>query len=281
MSGKRTKLGYINIDTPIHRLTGASKLVMVLFASLGAMLTFDTRLLIFIVFLSMSMFVTARIPFSEMKLVITFLAMIMFINIVVTYLFSPEEGVRIYGSRTEIVHIIGRYYLTWEQIFFQFNQTLKYLAILPLALIFFFTTEPSEFAASLNKIKVNYKIAYAVTLALRYIPAVQREYMEVSQAQQARGVDISKNVKLSKRVSGMAKILFPLIITSIDKIDRISNAMELRSFGKNRSRTWYHTKAFRFADYAVMVASGLLIVAAIVLFFVNSGRFFNPFLMNY
>jgi len=274
---KSSKLSYVNKDTPIHRLTGASKLLMVLFTSLAAMITFDTRLLILIVVLSFSMFIIARVPVQDMKLILSFLAFIMVLNIVVTYLFSPEEGVRIYGTRHEIVHLIGRYYLTKEQLFFQANQTLKYLAILPLALIFFVTTEPSEFAASLNKIGLNYKIAYAVTLALRYIPAVQREYHEISQAQQARGVDISKNVKLSARLKGMATILFPLIITSIDKIDRISNAMELRSFGKNKQRTWYQSKPFKTMDYVVIAASALLIVIAIILFFVNNGRFLNIF----
>lgn len=270
-------MSYVNKDTPIHRLTGAAKLLMVLFTSLAAMVTFDTRLLVLIVLLSLAMFVIARVPVRDMKLILTFLAIIMLMNILITYFFSPEEGVRIYGSRTEIVHLFGRYYLTQEQLFFQMNQTLKYIAVLPLALIFFVTTEPSEFAASLNAIRVNYKIAYSVTLALRYVPAVQREYQEISQAQQARGVDISKNVKLSKRVKGMITIIFPLIITSIDKIERISNAMELRSFGKNQRRTWYRSRPFKPMDYIVVAASALLIAAAVVLFFVNGGRFFNPF----
>jgi len=223
------------------------------------------------------MFAIAQVPWRDMKIILTFLGFIMVMNILITYLFAPEEGVRIYGTRTVITHFFGRYYLTYEQLFFQANQTLKYLAIVPLALIFFVTTEPSEFAASLNAIGVNYKIAYSVTLALRYIPAVQREFHEISQAQQARGVDLSKNVKLSKRVTGMLTILFPLIITSIDKIERISNAMELRSFGKNKRRTWFRAKPFRAADYIVIIASALLIGVSIALFFVNGGRFFNPF----
>jgi len=270
-------LSYVDKDTMVHRLTGSAKLLMVLFASLAAMITFDTRLLIVIVLLSCTMFAIAKVPVRDMKLIITVIGIIMLMNIILTFLFSPEEGVRIYGSRTEIVHLIGRYYLTQEQLFYQANLAIKYLAILPLALIFFVTTEPSEFAASLNSIGVNYKVAYSVTLALRYIPTIQREYRDISQAQQARGTDISKNVKLRKRIKGMATILFPLIITSIDRIDRIANAMELRSFGKNKKRTWYRYRPFKSMDYAVIIVSALLIVAAIVMSFVNGGRFYNPF----
>ncbi|MCL2248795.1 MAG: energy-coupling factor transporter transmembrane protein EcfT [Oscillospiraceae bacterium] len=270
-------LSYVDKDTVVHRLTGSAKLLMVLFASLAAMITFDTRLLIVIVVLSCMMFVLAKVPVRDMKLIITVIGIIMFMNIVLTFLFSPEEGVRIYGTRTEIVHLIGRYYLTQEQLFYQANLAIKYLAILPLALIFFVTTEPSEFAASLNSVGVNYKVAYSVTLALRYIPTIQREYRDISQAQQARGTDISKNVKLRKRIKGMVTILFPLIVTSIDRIDRISNAMELRSFGKNKKRTWYRYRPFKAMDYIVIIVSGALIIAAIVMAFVNNGRFLNPF----
>ena len=272
-----SKIGYIEKDTPIHRLSGATKLLMVLLISFAAMITFDTRLLALIVILSFALFAVARLPLKDMKLILGFLAFILIMNTVITYLFAPEEGVRIYGTRTEIVHLIGRYYLTREQLFYQTNQTLKYMAILPLALIFFVTTEPSEFASSLNAIGVNYKIAYSVTLALRYIPAVQREYHEISQAQQARGVDLSKNAKLRTRVKGMVTILFPLIITSIDKIERISNAMELRSFGKNKKRTWYNYRPFKPMDFVVIAISAVMIIVAVILFFVNGGRFYNPF----
>jgi len=278
MSKNKTQLSYVDKNTPIHRLSGATKLLMVLLISFAAMITFDTRLLIFIVLLSCVMFAIARVPWRSMKLIIVFIGVVMLINILITYFFAPEEGVRIYGTRTVYAHFFGRYYLTREQLFYQANQTLKYIAILPLALIFFVTTEPSEFAASLNSIGVNYKIAYSVTLALRYIPAVQREYQEISQAQQARGVDLSRNVKLITRVKGVLTILFPLIITSIDKIERIANAMELRSFGKNKTRTWYKRKSFNPMDYVVIIFSALLIGAAIALFFVNGGRFYNPFI---
>ena len=38
------------------------------------------------------------------------------------------------------------------------------------------TTHPSQFASSLNQIGVPYKIAYSVSLTLRYIPDLQEEF---------------------------------------------------------------------------------------------------------
>ena len=86
----------------------------------------------------------------------------------------------------------------------------------------------------MNKVGVSYKIAYAVSLALRYIPDIQRDFKTVSKAQQARGIDLSSKSKLRTRVKNYAMILIPLILSSLDRVELIDNAMELRSFGKKK-----------------------------------------------
>ena len=53
---------------------------------------------------------------------------------------------------------------------------MKYLAVIPVALLFILATNPSEFAASLNRIGISYNIGYAVAIALRYIPDVQDDF---------------------------------------------------------------------------------------------------------
>ena len=44
--------------------------------------------------------------------------------------------------------------------------------------MFIVTTNPSEFAASMNRVGICYNICYSVALALRYIPDVQDEIQE-------------------------------------------------------------------------------------------------------
>jgi len=278
MAKRGLGLGYIPKSSPVHRLAGASKLLMVVLISLACMITYDTRFLLAVIIGSCAMFAVSRVPLRDLKVILTLLVIFMILNNVFIFLFSPEEGVAIYGTRHLIADLAGRYTITQEQIFYQLNVTMKYFSIMPLALIFFVTTEPSEFASSLNKVGVNYKAAYSVSLALRYIPTLQREYFEISQAQQARGVDLSKNVKLIQRVKGLISIVFPLIVTSIDKIDTIAYAMELRSFGKGKHRTWYRYRPFTKADYAVVTVSAALIVVAVILGLINGGRFYNPFM---
>lgn len=278
MKRMRKTFGYIPRDSVVHRLTGASKLIMTLALSIAAMITYDTRFMVLVIVTSLAMFRLAKIRFSDMKVVLVLVVVFFTINNTVTFLFAPEHGVTIYGTRNELFHIIGRYYVTSEALFFHLNLSLKYFAIVPIALVFFLTTDPSEFASSLNAIKVNFKVAYAVSLTLRYIPDVQRSYREISQAQQARGVDISQKAPLRKRLVGILAILFPLVFSSMDRIDLISNAMELRGFGRMKKRTWYSARGFTKWDVIVVIISVLFVALSVFTIILNNGRFYNPFI---
>ena len=268
---------YIPKDSPVHKLTGATKLAALLLLSFASMTTFDTRFLACITVLTFVMFGVSKIRFREVKTLLWFTFVFMVLNNLLIYLFEPEQGVILYGTRHEIAHLFGRYTVTKEQLFYHLNVILKYLCMIPMVILFVSTTNPSEFAASLNRIGVNYKICYAVSLALRYIPDIQREYHDISISLQARGVEMTKKEKFLKRLKNIVTILFPLIITSMARIETVSNAMELRSFGKNKKRTWYEARPFRPADIAVIVVGALLLVLSISLSFVNKGRFYNPF----
>ena len=268
---------YLAKDSPVHKLTGATKLAALLLLSFASMTTFDTRLLVGITILTFIMFAVSKIRLSEVKSLLWFTVVFMLLNNFLIYVFEPEQGVILYGTRHEICTIIGRYTLTKEQLFYHLNVVLKYLCMIPLVILFVSTTNPSEFAASLNRLGVNYKICYSVSLALRYIPDVQREYHDISISLQARGVEMTKKERFMKRMKNVVSILFPLIITSMTKIEVISNAMELRCFGKNKKRTWYESRPFRAADYAVIIGCALILGLSIALQFVNGGRYFNPF----
>ena len=269
---------YLPRSSPVHRLNGATKLAALLLLSFAGMTTFDTRMLAALTVFSFSMFGVSKIRFKEVSALLWFTFVFMVLNNILIYVFEPEQGVAIYGTRNELLHIVGRYTITKEQLFYQLNVVLKYLAMIPLVILFVSTTNPSEFAASLNRIGISYKIAYSVELALRYIPDIQREYHDISLSLQARGVEMTKKERFFKRVKNVATILFPLIMTSMAKIEIISNAMELRSFGKSKKRTWYMANPFRFSDYAVIIGSVLILALSILLTLVNHGRFYNPFI---
>lgn len=270
---------YINRESVIHRMSGATKLIVLILWSLAAMTSFDTRFLALLPILAFILFGLSKIRFSDVKFLLWFTFVFMVLNNLLIYIFSPEHGVTIYGSRTVLLEGYGRWTLTAEQLFYHLNVVLKYLATIPVVILFVSTTDPSEFASSLSKIGINYKVAYSVSLALRYIPDIQREFHDIMISQQARGLEMaSKKQNIIKRLKNASAMLFPLIISSMDRIEVIANAMELRGFGKLKKRSWYSERPFRAPDYTAIIFVCLLMVISLTLNFINGGRYFNPFI---
>ena len=269
---------YIDRPSQIHRLTGASKLVCLITWSLAAMTSFYTPLLIAMTVASFLLFRAAKLRLKDISFVLGLMIVYIVMNNVLIFLFSPDHGSSIYGSETVLFKLFGPYVVTAEQLFYHLNVILKNACTIPIVLLFVCTTNPSEFAASLNRIGVSYKISYAVALALRYIPDIQREYRDISLAQQARGVEMSSKTSLINRLKAASAILIPLILSSMERIETISNAMELRGFGKGKKRTWYSGRKFSKADIGCMIACVLLMFASLLITYLNGGRYFNPFI---
>ena len=73
-------LSYIERDSVIHRLTGATKLICFLLWSTAAMLTYDTRVLLVILMGSLLLFFVSHIKLKEISFVLAFILFFLFIN---------------------------------------------------------------------------------------------------------------------------------------------------------------------------------------------------------
>lgn len=274
---KAAVLSYIKRDSLVHELTGTTKLVFFIVWSVASMVTYDTRVLTCMLILSIVIFRVSKIKLRDISFVLGLAAVFLLMNNLFVYLFSPEYGVEIYESRTVLFTIAGPYTITLQQLFYHLNMTMKVICVVPVALLFIACTNPSEFAASLASIGVSYRIGYSVSLALRYIPDVQREYHNISQAQQARGIDLSGKDKLFTRLKNSVAILLPLILSSLNRIETVSNAMELRGFGKNKKRTWYSLRKMQRNDWLVLALAAAVLAIDLLVTFWDGNRFYNPF----
>ena len=270
-------LSYTDKNTWIHRLSGVTKLVFFLMWSITSMITYDTRVLAVMLIFSIYVLKASKTEWKQVGTVFKFILLFLVINIIAIYIFSPYQGTKVYGTKTVLVDMIGNHDLTREQLFYEGNIILKYMTVVPAVFMFIIATNPSEFAASLNKIGISYYAGYSVAIALRYIPDVQDDYAKIKNAQEARGIEMSRKAKLGDRIKRTSAILFPLIFTSMDRIDVVSNAMQLRGFGKNKKRTWYSAKAFERNDYIVLAFTIVFCTAALIITFRNGSRFYNPF----
>ena len=279
MNTKVKLFSYNTVDSPIHRLSGLTKLICFLLLTFAVMFSYDIRVILVVMVFSVFILRLSGIRFSQIRLMVAYVLIFVLTNAVISFFFSPEQGVKIYNTRHDIVSLYGGYKLTWEQIFYQATKFFKYLSVIPFGIIFLLTTNPSEFASALNGAGVNYKAAFAVALTLRYFPDVQRDYHDISQAQQARGLELSNKARFVDRFKNSLLIVVPLIFSSLDRIELISNAMDLRGFAKSKTRTWYTSRKLTRADYTALGISSLILVATVfVSIFVNQSRFYNPFI---
>lgn len=272
-------LSYIKRESFVHELTGRAKLVFFLAWSVASMVTYDTRVLVCMLLFSFVIFKVSRIRVKDISFVLGLAVVFLLMNNLFVYLFSPEYGVGLYQSRTVLFTIAGPYTVTLQQLFYHLNMTMKVVCVVPVALLFIACTDPSEFASSLASIGVSYRIGYSVSLALRYIPDIQREYHNISQAQQARGIDLSGKDKLFTRMKNSVAILLPLVLSSLNRIETVSNAMELRGFGRNRKRTWYNLRKMQKNDWIVTALAIAILAVDLIVTFWDGSRYYNPFLL--
>ncbi len=269
---------YVERHNYIYDLAGITKLGCFLLLTTAVMFSYDIRLVALVFAFSLFMLRLSGIRFVQIKLMVCYVLVFLLFNFVLTFLFSPAYGTEIYGTRHLWFTLGGRYEVTAEQMLYQVTKLLKYASVVPIGIIFFLTTHPSELAASLSRIGVSYKAAFALSLTLRYFPDLIRDYQDISLAQQSRGLDLSKKERLGRRVKNTMHICVPLVFSTLERIELISNTMDLRGFGKNKKRTWYAAKPLRGGDALALAVCALQLAASLALtWFVNGSRFYNPF----
>ena len=149
-------LTYEQKDTWMDRLCGVTKLIYFLAWSITSMLTYDTRVLAVMLVLSLILFKISKTEWKQVGSIFKFIMFFLVINVLAIFIFAPDQGTKIYGTKHVLWQLSAHYPITAEQLFYELNIILKYFTIIPAVFIFVVTTNPSEFAASLNRIGISY-----------------------------------------------------------------------------------------------------------------------------
>ena len=141
-------------------------------------------------------------------------------------------------------------------------------ATLPLSILIS-VTNLSDLSNTLVKyLHIPYKYAFTFTSAIRFIPVFSTEMSGIIESQQARGVDFE--VKNPFKKFGMIlPLCFPLLISSVRKIESTATAAELRGFYL-RTRACC-TKAYKlhFRDFMFTLMGLAILAGAIIINFLG------------
>ena len=139
---------YVERDNFIYNLSGVTKLLGFLFLTFGSMYAYDIRIGVIIMIFSFAVLHWAEIKFSQIKVMMYYVAAFLVLNFILTFVFSPQYAVELYGTKHEIFAIAGNYVVTWEQLLYQLTKTVKYAAVVPLGMLFLLTTSLTQFMSN-------------------------------------------------------------------------------------------------------------------------------------
>ncbi|TFF91817.1 energy-coupling factor transporter transmembrane protein EcfT [Candidatus Thorarchaeota archaeon] len=147
--------------------------------------------------------------------------------------------------------------------------SLRLIALMSSFSLFFLTVHPDELSQALIQMHVKFEFAFAMSMAMRYVPTLGQEAYAIMDAQKARGVELDRG-NLLKRIRNIVPIIVPLIIVSIRRALSIAESMESRGFGACENRTYLEKLRFARRDWALVIAS------VVVLCLLVYARFFLP-----
>lgn len=131
------------------------------------------------------------------------------------------------------------------------------------------TTNPRDFVQGLTQWRVPYEIAFMVAVAIRFLPLLREEAVDILTALQLRGVQLDR-IPIRERFRVYSYLLMPMIWSVLGKSQELAVAVEMRGFRAYRERTSYRTLRMDYRDYLVMAVS--VLVAGAVMWWTTNLR---------
>ena len=115
--------------------------------------------------------------------------------------------------------------------------------------IFIWTTDIRDLMTGLVRIGMPYRFAFAIFLALRFLPIIQQEVEAVKSAHAIRGR--ASNSLIRHRFRLWQRYMFTVIVNGLRKAENTALAIESRGFGAYPDRTY--TKEFHWTWAGILL----------------------------
>lgn len=258
-------------NTFTHRLDPRSKLLMVILLTVTIFLQFSTWSTTLIISGILVLFVIVLLIISKVSIKELFKSLAMMwmlmIFLFIGYIFIPMT------NYTHVAFTIGTFNVYWDAIYQCSYIILRIFMMLSFTMILTSTTKPMEltyglewYMHPLKAIKFpSSEIAMTLSIALRFIPTLLEETNRIMKAQASRGVDFTRG-GIFKRLKAVITLVIPLFVSSIERSEELSNAMEARGYDPKAKRTKYRKLHFSYRDLVSFVLVILLFAGVLTLF---------------
>lgn len=247
-------LRYTYRDSLLHKIYPLVKLIWVFMVALGLFL-YRTPLsggVMMVLVLGLALF-AGRIPLREVigssKLIFGLGIILMFFH------FFADPGQPVYQLGPLIITDGG---LQQGPIFF-FRLSVVVLA----SFLLIWTTDTRDLMVSLTQAGISYRYAFAVFLALRFLPLVQREVDSVRAAHAIRGQAASSS--LGHRFKLWQRYMFTILVNGLRKAEATAAALDCRAFGSYPTRTNLKEVRYHPSSLLLLALTAALILALVLI----------------
>ena len=131
------------------------------------------------------------------------------------------------------------------------------------------TTEPGDLVAGLTRLGVPYTGGLSFVMALQYVMTFQQRFQQILEAQQSRGLILSRGNPI-RAARTYIPVIVPLIISALRSADSLALAMQSRGFGASAvgargKRTSRRVLRLRARDWIFLMGAWAILLGLSVL----------------
>lgn len=259
---------YIPGSSFIHKLDPRNKILIMILLMVAIFWDVGTLRFPLYIVLSIFIYILLRISGISIKTIFKSLKPMMFMMIFlfIINMFVYQEGYVLFTIP----------FLNFTLYLESITQTLFIIIRLALMLavttILTTTTKPLDMTYGLewymSPLKVirfpAHEISMTISIALRFIPTILEETERIIKAQKSRGVDLEEG-KLKEKIGAIISLLIPLLISSFQRSEELSDAMEARGYNPSAKRTRYRVLKFKLSDSFAALITVILLTLVILL----------------
>lgn len=256
----RLSLGqFCNIDSPIRRIDPRIKLHLFLIYAIAAFLISGMPGMIGMLAILVIVIALSKIPVLKLISSLKVCWIICLIPLIFN-LFNPSGDILVQIAAIKI---------TEQGLYLAIFYTLRLALLLASASMILLTTSTLELCKAIEyllrpfaKLKLPVEdISMSVSIAIRFIPTMSKEYFEIRDAQAARGAVFDEGGPI-RRAKAMIPVLAPLLVGAWRRTESLAMAMESRCYGCGITRTAYRELKCRASDWLALAIMLVYAIAA-------------------
>jgi energy-coupling factor transport system permease protein len=259
----RAALGrYYDVASPIHALDPRMKIHLLILLVIGSFVAHSFIGLAILLVVALAAIVCSRVPAGFVLRTIAPFVVVFAIPLVFSLFFSTGGDVLLHW---------GVITLTSGGLYRALFATMRLVVLFLFVTVFTLTTSSIRICDATDYLLApftrfgfpSHEIALVMSIALRFIPLLQEEFIAIRKAQLSRGARFDEGGPV-RRLSGVFPLVVPLFTSALRHAEGLAYAMESRCYIGCGHRTCYRELRMRPADW---LALALIVIADVLVCF--------------